>query len=807
MSIVNDLRDAFRSLRRAPGFAVLAIAVLALGLGAGAAMFISTRALLLDAVPYPDAERLLVVSDRGPDGSGAHLAFGTFREVSERARTFQSAAVLRDWTPTLTSAAEPTRLDALRVSAAYFDTLGIRPAIGPGLAPEHDRPGGAALAVLSDSIWRDRFGASAGVVGSEAEFDGKAYRIVGVMPPGFRDVLQPGTQVWALLQYDASLPAAGREWGKHLRMVARLRADTTLDAARIELERIGASTVSAFARPQHADLARGLIVDSLQGQVTRSVRPGLLASGLAVGLLLLIACVNVANLTLARSAQRVGEFEARSALGASALRLMRQQLIEVLLLVAAAAPLGLWLAQLGLVVLADVSGLPAGAERPRAIDARAIAFSSATALLVAAAIAFVPMLRTARIGRRDSPHRHGSRVMGNARKARGALVVVEVALSLVLLVCAGLLMGSLQRLFSISSGFSPENLLSLQLHATGPDHIDDAAVERHFQRILETARGVPGVASAALTSQLPLSDDLDEFGVRFESVPGDVGEAYNALRYAVSPGYTETLGVPLRQGRGVGPVDTESANRVVVLSQSLARKQFGDRSPIGQRLRIGDPQGPWFTVVGVVGDIKQTSLASDQTDAVYVASTQWHFADRVRSLVVRHRGASGANLIPALREAIWSVDPRQPVSRIVALDDLIEGSATERRTALLIFSTFGLAALILASMGIYGVLAVHVAERTREIGLRMALGARPTVVARSLLGGSLILIGVGLVCGILLALGSTHVLQSLLFGITATDPATFLLAALTLGSIGLLACAVPLRQALTVDPAQALRRD
>lgn len=804
MGWLDDLSDACRSLRRAPRFSAMVVLVLALGIGGSTAMFSAIKALLLDAVPYPEAGRLVQVSDFGRDGAPVPLAFGSFREIISRSQAFESAAVLLAWEPTFSASGEPTRLPAQRVSSAYFDTLGVHPSMGPGFTASADVPGGAHEAVLGHGLWRERFAGDVSIIGREIELDEVYYRVVGVMPAGFRDALAPATQIWGLLQYDPTLPLAGREWGKHLRMVATLSPQVTIASASEELARIGATPDPAFVRAAHADLERGLIVQGLQKALTESIRPGLLAGSAAVALLLIIACVNVTHLLLVRGVQRGHEFAARAALGASPLRLIRHQLIEVLVLALIGAALGMGLAQLALAALAGLAEARGTAVAFGQVDGTTLLFTSAIATVVGLLVGLVPAMQAAGRSRRSGLAPGGQRGVGRQRAARGTLVVIEVALAAVLLISAGLLLGSLQRLFSVDSGMQSDDVLSMQIHASGTSYRDRASVEAFYDRVLEAVHAVPGVRSAALTNQMPMTDDRSEFGTQFEVLPGEPAEqGYNVLRYAVSADYFATLGIPLRLGRGLDASDTATAPKVVVISQSLAQR-LGDDSPIGRRMHIGPTETGWYTIVGVVGDVRHGSLAVSDTDAVYVSPAQWHFADGVRSLVVRTQGEPLA-LATALREAVWAMDPARPVTRVASLASLIERSAGQRQLAATVFTAFGLAALLLASMGLYGTFSVHVAERTGEIGLRMALGARVASVAQSLLGQALILIGIGLLLGLLLASGATVALHSLLFGLGATDPATFLLAALLLGGVGVLACIAPLRRAITISPAQALR--
>jgi putative ABC transport system permease protein len=632
--------------------------------------------------------------------------------------------------------------------------------------------------------------------------------VVGVMPRGFENVLSPAADIWRPLQYDASLPSRqGREWGHHLRMAGRLRPDATLDRARDELDRIARTPVPEFARPPWAAIKGGLIVSRLQDDVTQAVKPALLAVFGAVLLLLAIACANVANLLLARGEQRRGEFAMRVALGAPRSRLIGQLLTESLLMAALAGAAALVVAAFG--VRALVALAPAGLPRLDAIqlDRPVFIFALGLTIVVGIVVGIAPALHA--IGRDlHGAVQHGSpRTAGVRRWPRRALAIAEVALALVLLVGAGLLLRSLQQLFAIPPGFDPANVLTLQVQTSGPRFADASATHRFFASALDAVRGVPGVETAALTSQLPLSGDFDQFGVHFESGAAPPTEDdQGAFRYAVSPGYLAALKIPLLGGRGLDERDVAAAPRAVLISDSLARRRFPGRDPIGQPLRIGGDSGPPFTIVGVVADVKQMSLAASRPDAVYVTTTQWHFADRALWLVVRARGDAAA-LAPAVRAAIWSVDKDQPIVRVATLNSLVAATAAERRFALVLFQAFGLIALLLAATGIYGVLSTDVASRSREIGVRTALGASRPVILAMVVRQGLSLTVVGVAAGLVGAALASRWIASLLFGVSLLDAATYAAVIATMLAVAGVACWLPARRAALVDPAITLRAE
>jgi putative ABC transport system permease protein len=539
------------------------------------------------------------------------------------------------------------------------------------------------------------------------------------------------------------------------------------------------------------------------------VRSALLAVLGAVMLVLVIACVNVTNLLLARGAQRRGEFAMRAALGAGRARLVRQMLTESLLLAALGGALGMAVAQAGIQALVALS--PAGLPRVGAIgfDGRVFAFSLVITTLIGLLVGLIPALQASRNNLHGSAQETARRTVGGHQFARRALVVAEVALALVLLVGSGLLLRSLQRLFAIAPGFRPANVLTMQVQTSGHRFDDDKVRHQFFAQALETVRRVPGVEEAGFTSQLPLSGDWSVYGVRFESSPTQTPESdedRGAFRYAVSPGYIEALGIPIRSGRSLNAHDVAGAPPVAVINESFAKRRFPAGDAIGQRLRIGDDSGPWLTVVGIAGDVKQMSLALDQSDAVYFPGVQARILDTALSLVVRARGDAAA-LTPALKSAIWSVDKDQPIVRIATMDALLAASAAERRFALLLFEAFALVALVLAGAGIYGVLSGSVAERTREIGVRAALGASRANILSLILRQGMTLTGIGIAIGLTGAVVASRAIVTLLFGVSRLDAITYVgVVAVLLGVSGI-ACWVPAWRAARVDPTITLRAE
>ncbi|MGQ0640882.1 MAG: ADOP family duplicated permease [Gemmatimonadaceae bacterium] len=801
-STLSDMRHALRRLRAAPGFTLIAVLTLSLGVGATTAIFSAVSPILFQPLPYPGADRLAMIVEIGRDGEHAEGTFGMYRELVARSRSFDAIAVLRPWQPTMTGVNQPERLSGQRVSASYFAVLGVVPQIGRAFTAAEDQRNGPNVVVLSDGLWRRRFAADSGIIGRVIALDDISVVVVGVMPNDFENVLAPTAEAWAPLQYDMT---QGRAWGHHLRTVGRLRSGIHVERATQELNVIG-SQVLAELKPETYHPKTAFSAIALRSEVTRNVKPALIAILGAVALVLIIACVNVTNLLLARGVRRRAEFALRAALGARQARLMRQLLTESIVLSVLGGLVGMGVAMLGVRALVALS--PPGLPRIEAITVSGATFAFGLGLttLIGVAFGLTPALQVARSDPQLELLRGTRRATGGHRRVRNALVVAEVALALVLLVSSGLLLRSLERLFAVDGGFDASQLLTMQVQTSGRRFTEDSTTYRFFSQALDAVRRVPGVNSAALTNQLPLSGDVDLFGVRFHpSHASDAGELRGTFRYAVSPGYFQTMRIPLKRGRLLDERDVASAERVVVMSESMAKRRLAGVDPIGRRLSIGPPT-PLYTVVGVVGDVRQMSLADNDVDAVYVTAAQWRYADNVMTLVIRARDDAKA-LVPYIRDAVWSVDKNQPIVRVATLRDLVDASGASRRFALILFEAFGLAALVLAAAGIYGVLSGSVAERTRELGARAALGASRGRILTLVLRQGMLLSGLGIALGLALSGAATQGLVAMLFGVSRLDAVTYVGVVALLLIVSLIACVVPAWRAARVDPARVLRSD
>jgi putative ABC transport system permease protein len=804
-TLASDLRLSARSLRRSPGFTTVVVLTLGVGVGAATAIFSAVRPVLFEPLAYPQPERILSVAHRSEDGSTIPSAFRAYVEILHRNAVFESLAVFKPWQPTLTGAAEPERLEGQSVSAGYFDVLGMGPGLGPGFDASADRPGGPRLVILSDGLWRRRFDADPAAVGRVIQLDGDAHTIVGVMPATFENVTAPLAQAWTLLQYDQLVTGFDtREWGHHLEMMGRARAGVGPSEAREALDAIARQPVPEFARPTWGSWTRGFLVRPLRDATTADARPTMLVFTGAVALLLAATCANLTLVLLARGARRRSEFAMRAALGAGRGRLARYLLTESLVLAGLGGAVGIALARVGLSTLVALS--PSSLPRLHAIqlDGVALAFALGVTTLVGGVFGLAPGLHRS-VGQPQAIREAGRGSARRSRATRRALVVTELALATVLLVGAGLILRSTERLFSLPLGFDPSQLAVVQIHGTGLEP-GDAVTHRFFDEALDAVRLVPGVVSAVETSQLPLSGDRDVYGVVLDDGAGVEGADGAAYRYTVSPGYLGTMGTRLLRGRDLSRDDVELAPPVAVVSEGLAGRLFQDRDPIGARIQVGPVRPEGYTIVGVAEDVKQASLEAEETEAVYVPSHQWHWADRVRWMVVRAEGDPLA-LVPSIQRAIWTVDADQPVVRAQSMATVVAHSEARRRFVLVVMSAFGLTAMTLAVIGLYGVVAGMVVERLPEMGVRAALGASYESIVALVARQGMALTAAGVFLGMVVSVAASGLLATFLFGVSRVDPLTYLIVIAVLAAGSAFACAVPAMRAGRVDPVETLRGD
>jgi putative ABC transport system permease protein len=801
-SFVADLRIAARLLLRSPAFACVSVLTLGLAIGASTAIFSVIEPVLLRPLPYPDADRLALVWERDADGSRDNLGFPTFRDIVAQSRTLERAAVYTDWQPTLSDNNDPERVQGSRVSWTYFRTLGVQPALGRDFLEEEDAPGKNQVVILSNGLWKRRYGGDPSIVGKTIFTDDRPETVVGVMPASFDDAPSPTSKIWRVLGY-LNQPYACRTC-HHLRMIARIRPESSIAASQLELDGIQSRLVKAYPK-EYASV--GMLVGRVQDEITIGTRPALYALSGAVLLVLLIAVANVVSLQLARAMRRAQEFAVRGALGASRSRMIRQLLTEGLLLAFLGGVAGLLVVYAVLPVL--ITRLPPALPRLSAIHVDFGALSVVTAIVLLLAIVMGLAPARGRFDDFSAALRSGRRLAGSANHStRATLVVGEVALALMLLVSAGLLGRSLVRLLGMNAGFDTTHLLTLEINSSGAKYPNDTSVYEYHDRVRQAVRALPGVIGVAVANQLPLGGNMDMYGVIDPAnVPANPELVPSGDRYAVSTEYLRTMRIPILSGRDLTESDAiPGANKVALVSAALARALWPNQNPIGQEIRVGGLDGPNRTVIGVAGNVLHGGLDAKTTLQWYIPERQFFFADNSEVLIVR-TAADPAALAAAVRRTIAAIDPTQPIVKIATMDEVVATSTSQRRLALVLFGAFSAAALLLAIAGIYGVLAGSVAERTREIGVRSALGATPRSLIALIVGQGGRLAALGIVLGLGGSFALTRYLQSLLFGIAPNDPVTLVGVCALLASVTLAACLVPAARAARVSPSAALRSE
>ncbi len=800
---VEDIGRAARTLRRAPAFTLLCAVTLGTGIGAATAIFSLADPIIIRPLPYAEPDRVYVAWENDQNGERNNVGFATYADVRGSATTLAAAAALGDWQPVLNRNGTAEQLLGVRVSWSYFRTLGVRPVLGTDFSSEDDAPARRNVIMLSHQLWRTRFGGDSGVIGSFADISGTPMRIAGVLPPDYDDVLTPGAQIWRVLGYDATLPYACRDC-RHLRMIARIKSGTSLSATQAELDGISTRLVRDYPKDYPA---AGFQLVQLQHEATRAVRPALGALLAAVLLLLVIAAVNVSGLQLARAFQRDEEFAIRAALGAGSGRLTRQLLAEGLVLAAVAGVVGLVVAKVGLIQL--VSRLPATLPRLAAVqlDLRALVLTGIVTLAAGFAVGLTPLWHARRRGLAESL-RGGRRLAVAPHRLREALVVSEVAVAVVLLAGAGLLARSLFAVLSVNAGFDPAEAATVAVQVSGPRYTDSAAVLVWHDQLLAAVRGVPGVENAAIANQLPLGGGFDSYGIQAADKPLANPElAPSADEYRVTTGFLQTMHIPILDGRDFTEADNAAQGPpVAIVSRSLARRIWGEERAIGKRVHMGEDNRPWYTVVGVAGDVHHRGLDVRETMQIYVPTHRWFFTDNGVDVVVRTSG-DPARVLGALRRAVLEPDRGTVITRLATLAEVRARSTAQRALAFTLFGVFAGVALLLAAAGLFGALAGAVAERFREIGLRSALGATPRDIVQLVLRQGLGLTAAGAAIGLAVVLAGAGAIRTLLFGVGTRDIVTFLGVTLAVAAVAALASVVPAWRAVRVDPIAALRAD
>jgi putative ABC transport system permease protein len=806
--IARDLRYAVRQLGSAPMFTVVAVLTLALGIGVNTAVFSLINGVLLRPLPYHDPNRLTIVWEKNDDGTPENVGYATYVEWRAQSQSFAELALYSSWQPILQTG-EPEQLSGLRVTNNYFRALGVRPELGRDFLPTEDNSASLKVVILSHSLWQRRFNSDPGIVGKTIPMNSTSYLVAGVLPASYQSLMNQdprgGTvEIWRVLGYDLSQPWACRSC-HHLVAIGRLRDGVTPDQATAEMDVISAAQMHAYPKEYSAS---GVILTSLRHQLLGQASAPLYVLLGAVSFVLLVACANLANLLLARAANREREVALRMALGAGRRRIVSQLLTENCLLASVGTLVGLIIVAWTPRVVATI-GAP-GVPRLDAVglDWRVLVFAASVALVTAVISGLAPAWRLSRPGVLESL-KSGARgtTSGSRRELRSLLVAAEVALSLTLLVGAGLLLRSLSQLLSVSPGFETGHVLTLRTSLIGNRFNDNAVLRQYVADAVQRLTAVPGVQSAAAASQIPLGGNVDRYGFHAEGKIHENPELDDsAERYCITPGFIATLRIPLLRGRDIAFTDTALSPGVILINQTTAQSIWPAENPIGKRVKLGGLTNPWMTVVGIVGDVHHVGLDAAPTLQFYVPHTQWPFPDTDLTFVIRTAGLPAA-LAPAIRHELHTIDASQPVSRVMPLEDYVGLSVQDRRFSLILLGLFAVIALVLSVVGIYGVTAYTVARRTREVGIRMALGARRWEVLGLLLRqvSTPVLAGIGV--GLAASLGLTRVLASMLFGVTPTDPATFAAVVVVLSGVAALACYIPARRAMRVDPTVALRSE
>jgi putative ABC transport system permease protein len=795
---MNDLKFAFRQLLKNPGFTAVAVLTLALGIGANTAVFSVINATLLRPFPYENPERLVILQERNAGGGLQDASYLNFTDWRSQSASFESMAAQRGGESfNFSGADEPERLQGQIVSANFFQTLGIRPFRGRDFVADHNRPGALPVAILSYGFWQRRFGAEESVLGKPITLNNQSFTVIGVTPANF----QFGTAADVFVPIGLSaerFKLRGRDPG--VGVVARLKPAVSIAQAESELNAIAARLEQEYPETNTGKRVR---VESLHESFVGGTRLSLLTLLGAVGLVLLIACANVANLLLVRGATRQREMALRAALGAGRWHIVRQLLGESLLLAALGGVLGVLLAHWGTNLI--TSYLPGGVPRLREadIDSTVFGFTLGLSLLAGVVFGMAPAWQASRANLTQVLQEGGRGSTGSRQRLRSALVVSEIALTLAVLVGAGLLIRSFWRLQQVDSGFDARNVLMMQISVkAGPG---EGAIAALFEQLRQKVRSLPGVKSVAVSDALPILRDANwsPFNIEGQPTP-EPGNQTWAIRYTVSPEYFQTLGIQSLKGREFTAQDTLNSPPVAIIDETFARQHFQNEDPLGQGLILALPDGPGIEIVGVVRHVKHAGL-----DERAAGSPQFYlnFNQRRSSashLLVRSE-VDPLSLAGAVRDQVWALNKDQPVYNVRTMQQLVSQSIAPRRFSALLMVIFGFVALVLASIGLYGMMSYSVSQRTSEIGIRVALGAQRRDVLTMVIKQAIGLALLGVVAGLVTALALARLLRNLLFGVGAADPLTFGVVAFVLFGVALAASLVPARRATKVDPMVALR--
>ncbi len=811
---MNDLKFAFRQLLKNPGFTAVAVLTLALGIGANTAIFSVVNGVLLKPLAYQEPERLVTILYNGR----SPVAPADFLDWRAQGKSFETMAAAEAWGGTLTGDDRPEAVFGIRFGEEMFKVLGVQPLVGRTFQADDFKPGNDRVLVLGYPLWQRRFGGDPNIVGRSITLSGESYTIIGVMPPQFRFTPFWATKAELAAPLDLSTRAMQRG-GNSLRIFARLKAGVTLAQAQAEMNAICKRLEQAFPA---TNTGRTVQVDPLLEKVVGNIRPALRVLIGAVIFVLLIACANVANLLLVRAAARQKEMAIRAALGASRWRTIRQLLTESVVLSAVAGALGLLLGYLSVEWIKELLAGDSSSFRVRmprvaeiTMDSTTFLFTLSVALGTGLVFGLAPALQAARSDQQATLKEGGrGATAGRTRhRLRGALVVAEIALAVITLIGAGLMLRSFTRLAAVDPGFNARHVLSMVVSLHGQPELVGEKREAFYRQLFDKIGALPGVTSASAINHLPLAGDSWNRGLSVEGRPNPKpGEGIAPVYRVCRPEYFRTMGISFVRGRDFTEQDKSDSPGAIIINENLARKHWPGEDPVGKRVTLDDPRSnpKWLTIVGVVKNVKQMSWTSEADDELYIPFSQspyltdaaGHYS--MMTLVI-HTAADPLSLVGAVQSTVWSLNQSSPVSSVTTLEQVIANAVWQPRFNLILIGLFAGLALLLGAVGIYGVMAFAVAQRTHEVGIRMALGAQTQDVLQLIVGHGMRLASIGLVIGVVGSFALTRVMTTLLYEIKPTDPATFTGVTLLLTLVALLACWLPARRALKVDPMEALR--
>ncbi len=806
--MLQDIRYAFRMLLKKPGFTLVVVLTLALGIGANAAIFSVVKGVLLNPLPYPNPEQLVTFHQSKPNFDTGAIPYLNFVDLQRENQTFTSMAVSRGAGFTLIGAGDAERVTARMVTADFFNVYGIQPTFGRNFSADDDRQGADPVTIISERLWIRKFNSASDLIGKSITLDDRSYTVIGITRGTSRESV---TDVFVPLGAWNVPMLKNRSSALGLHGIGRMKPGVTVEQANADLNRIMRTLAEAYPANNKGHGSR---VIAFKERLVGNVESTLLMLFAAVGLVLLIACVNVSNLMLARSTDRTREFAIRSALGAGRWRLLRQSLIESTLLGVAGGAVGLLIAAWG--TTSALKALPESLPRQEEItlDLRVLLFTLGLSALTGIIAGVAPALRTSR-GRFQEALKEGSRTSPTRARLQGLFVVAEMAMALVLLIGAGLLIRSLHTLWNVSPGFNPDNVMAFDV--TFPPSMRGATADasRSYVRDLSNRLNeMPGVSAASLADGTPMVGQNDRyFWIDGQPKPANANEMHMAVFYVVEPGYLPTMEIKLKKGRFFTDQDDERATAVMVVDEMLAQQRFPNEDPIGKRLHLDDVRGP-YEIVGVVEHVKQWGLERDQNELqaqMYIPFRGAADGDiegiAGTSVVVRADSEIGPSFFTSIRDVVQGQNKQNVISDAKTMNEVIVESLAQRRFAMIVLASFAAAALLLASLGIYGVISYMVGQRTQELGIRVALGATRRDIMTLVLGHGLKMTLAGVALGLVAAFGLTRLIRTMLYGVGATDPATFAIIAVLLTIVAVVACYLPARRATKVDPLTALRSE